>query len=85
MKGLHRYYDNEWRRDELRRTLSVSLLLWPEQVAALWEYGSQNPNLGSTFQLLSSGESAKYNLQSVESYDVGSSVARCRFVRCLND
>ena len=85
VKGLHRYYDNEWRRDELRRTLSVSLLLWPEQVAALWEYGSQNPNLGSTFQLLSSGESAKYNLQSVESYDAGSSVARCRFVRCLND
>ena len=85
VKGLHRYYDNEWRRDELRRTLIVSLLLWPEQVAALWEYGSQNPNLGSTFQLLSSGESAKYNLQSVESYDAGSSVARCRFVRCLND
>lgn len=84
-EGLHRFYDNEWRRDELRRQLSVALLLWPDEVAALREYDSANPNVGSTFLLSPCGESAKYHLRAVESYDVGSSVARCRFSRCLND
>ena len=84
-EGLHRFYDREWRRDELRRTLCVGLFVWPEQVATLREYGSQNPNIGSIFCLTAEGQPAKYELQAVESYDVERSVARCRFCRCLND
>lgn len=84
-EGLHRYYDGEWLRDERRRTLSLSLLLWPDEVASLGDYGSQGANVGSRFVLSTSGERVCYNLQAVESYDVRRRVARCRFSRCLND
>lgn len=83
--GLHRFYDKQWRRDEIRRTMSVGLLVWPDEVAALREYGSANPNIGSVFRLTAGGESAKYRLEAVESYDAERGVARCRFSRCLND
>ena len=84
-EGLHRYYDGEWLRDERRRTLSLSLLLWPDEVASLGDYGSQGANVGSRFVLSASGEKVCYNLQAVESYDARRRVARCRFSRCLND
>jgi hypothetical protein len=84
-EGLHRYYDGEWLRDERRRSLSFSLLLWPDEVASLGDYGSQGANVGSRFLLSTSGESLYYNLQAVEEYDVRRRVARCRFSRCLND
>ncbi len=84
-EGLHRYYDGEWLRDERRRSLSLSLLLWPDEVASLGDYGSQGANVGSRFVLSTSGERVCYNLQAVESYDVRRRVARCRFSRCLND
>ncbi|MBR4854654.1 MAG: hypothetical protein IKU88_08000 [Alistipes sp.] len=84
-EGLHRYYDGEWLRDERRRSLTLSLLLWPDEVASLGDYGSQNPNVGSRFLLSTAGEKVCYNLQAVESYDARRQVARCRFCRCLND
>ena len=84
-EGLHRYYDGEWLRDERRRSLTLSLLLWPDEVASLGDYGSQGANVGSRFVLSTAGEKVCYNLQAVESYDVRRRVARCRFSRCLND
>jgi hypothetical protein len=84
-EGLHRYYDNEWLRDERRRTLSLSLLLCSHELASLRDYGSQNPNVGSHFLFSTWGSRAVYELQAVESYDERRAVARCRFRRCLSE
>ena len=84
-EGLHRYYENEWLRDERRRTLSLSLLLCSHELASLRDYGSQNPNVGSRFLFSTWGSRAVYELQAVESYDERRAVARCRFRRCLSD
>lgn len=85
VEGLHRFYDKEWLRDEIRRRLTVGLFVWPDELASLVEYGSQSPNIGSIFRLSAGGEVAKYHLQAVESYDAKRKVARCRFCRCLSD
>lgn len=84
-RGLHRYYDKEWEAEQIRRSLEVDVCLAPHQVAALVNYGDVEPSVRSRFRLNLSGQRATYILMAVESYDAERGVARCRFVRTLND
>jgi hypothetical protein len=82
--GLHSYYDNEWQAQQLRRTLEVDVSLAPHELSSLLDFGSE-PSVRSRFRLNLSGQRAEYWLEAVVSYDAERSVARCRFVRTMND
>ena len=84
-QGLHRYYDNEWRAQEIRQTLTLDIKLSPHEVAEIGECNGEGPNLRSRFRLNIAGQGAEYNLAAVESYDAKRGVARCQFVRRMND
>ena len=85
VQGLHRYYDNEWRAQELRHTLTLDILLSPHEVAEIGACDGDGPNVRSRYKLNIAGQGAEYNLVAVESYDAKRGVARCRFVRRMND
>lgn len=85
VQGLHRYYDNEWQAQQLRRSLTLELRLAPYEVAGLGSYEGAGPNMRSRYYLNLSGQGATYTLAKVESYDAERGVARCRFERMLND
>ena len=82
-KGLHRFYDNEWQAQSQRRTLSVDVRLAPHEVAGL--VGDGEPSIRSRYALSIGGQRAIYNLVQVESYDAERGVARCKFMRTVND
>ena len=82
--GLHSYYDNEWQAQQLRRTLEVDVSLAPHELSSLLDFGGE-PSVRSRFRLNLSGQRAEYWLEAVVSYDAERSVARCRFVRTMND
>ena len=84
-QGLHRYYDNEWRAQQLRERLTLDIRLAPHEVAEIGECGAEGPNIRSRYRLNIAGQGAEYNLAAVESYDAGRGVARCQFVRRMND
>ena len=84
-QGLHRYYDNEWRAQQLRERLTLDIRLAPHEVAEIGECGAEGPNIRSRYKLNIVGQGAEYNLAAVESYDAGRGVARCQFVRRMND
>ena len=82
-EGLHRFYDNEWQAQSQRRTLSVDVRLAPHEVAGL--VGDGEPSIRSRYALSIGGQRAIYNLVQVESYDAERGVARCKFMRTVND
>jgi hypothetical protein len=84
-QGLHRYYDNEWRAQQLRERLTLDIRLAPHEVAEIGACGVEGPNIRSRYRLNIVGQGAEYNLAAVESYDAGRGVARCQFVRRMND
>lgn len=85
VQGLHRHYDEQLREMSLRRRLRLTVLLKPSELCALAEWNSDEANLRSTFVLNLAGERAKYHLEAVESFDVRSGRAVCRFVRQMKD
>lgn len=84
-QGLHHYYDNEWQAQQIRRTLTLDLRLAPHEVAALSDCSGHGPNIRSRYMFNIAGQRAAYNLVAVEGYDAERAVARCRFMRTLND
>ncbi len=83
-QGLHSYYDNEWQAQAERRELSVDLRLAPFEVEALNTIEGE-PSVRSRYLLNIGGQRATYNLVQVESYDAQRGVARCKFMRRIND
>ncbi len=83
--GLHHYYDDEWQMQQMRRSLEVDVRLAPHEVASLVNYGGAEPSVRSHFRLNIAGQRATYRLMAVESYDAERGVARCHFVRTMND
>lgn len=85
VEGLHRHYDEQLLQLALRRRVRLTLHLSPAELRGLGEWESEGANLRSTFILNLSGQSAKYRLEAVESYDERSERAVCRMVRQMND
>ncbi len=85
LQGLHRYYDKQWRSQQMRRTLTLDIRLSPHEVAGLGELSGEGPNMRSRYHLNLSGQGAMYLLVAVESYNAERGMARCKFMRMLND
>ncbi|MBO7331214.1 MAG: hypothetical protein J6U52_05440 [Alistipes sp.] len=85
MEGLHRHYDEQLLQLALRSRVRLTLHLSPAELRGLGAWASEGANLRSTFILNLSGQSAKYRLEAVESYDERSERAVCRMVRQMND
>lgn len=79
-QGLHTYYDKEWRVEALRRRISLSVRISPEELTALRNIGTDGPNLTSLFSLEADRQSNLFRLHSIEGYDFERGIARMVFV-----
>lgn len=84
-RGLHRYYDTELRERAMRQRLECDIRLLPMEYASLFTPNEGGATVRSNFRLKACGQSSLFRLESIESYDVETKIARCVFVRRLTD
>lgn len=84
-EGLHRYYDTDFNEQATRQRLECDIELTPLEYAALFNPDHSGATIRSNFRLKAGGQSSLFRLESIESYDATTNIARCVFVRRLTD
>jgi hypothetical protein len=78
--GLHAHYDRKWRVEALRRKITLSIRISPEEMLALRDMRSDGPNICSLFRLEADRQTNLFRLHSIVGYDIEQGVARMVFV-----
>lgn len=85
IRGLHRYYDRQVRREALRERITLWLRIEPHEFAALLSPGSAEADIRSRFRIDTGAGVVRATLHRLESYDPAAASVCCTFNRLIED
>ncbi len=84
-RGLHTFYDREWKERQLRERITLSLRLSADEISTLLLPDIAPVSIRSLFRINTGRETLLARIDTITDYDPDDGVATCTFHRVLKD